>query len=58
MTEKIQLERSEFPPTCPHCKATLNEMTWHKVKGGPALVGYIAIMSCPHCKKVLGAVGS
>jgi hypothetical protein len=33
-------------------------MAWHKVKGGPALIGYIAIMSCPHCKKVLGAVGS
>jgi glutaredoxin len=58
MAEKIQLERSELPPTCPHCKATLTEMTWHKVKGGPGLVGYIAIMSCPHCKKVLGAVGS
>ena len=58
MNEKIELEQSEFPPSCPHCKATLTQMSWHKVKGGPALVGYIAIMTCPHCRRVLGAIGS
>ncbi len=58
MGEKIQLELSELPPLCPHCKATLAGLTWHKVKGGPGMVHYIAIVSCPHCKKALGALGS
>lgn len=58
MSEKVELERSEQPPVCPHCKATLDEMTWHKVKGGPGSVSYIALMSCPHCRKLLGAIGS
>ncbi|HXF94585.1 MAG TPA: hypothetical protein VNI61_00645 [Gemmatimonadales bacterium] len=57
MAEKIQLEESEMPPTCPHCKATLASLTWHKVKGGPGLMSYIAIMSCPHCRRVLGTIG-
>jgi uncharacterized protein YbaR (Trm112 family) len=58
MTEKIQLEESQLPPVCPHCKTVLTEMTWHKIKGGPWAVGYIAIVSCPICKKALGAMGS
>jgi glutaredoxin len=57
MTDKIQLEHSESTPQCPHCKAALTRMNWHKVKGGPSMVTYIAIMSCPHCRRVLGAVG-
>lgn len=56
--EKIQLEQSDFPPTCPHCKATLTKMTWQKVKGGPIGVNYIAIISCPHCRVVLGTAGA
>jgi glutaredoxin len=56
--EKIQLEQTDFPPTCPHCKATLTKMTWQKVKGGPMGVNYIAIISCPHCRAVLGTVGA
>ena len=58
MPDKIQLEFSELPPVCPHCKTALTSMTWHKVKGGPGMVSYIAILSCPHCKKALGALGS
>ena len=58
MAEKIKLEPSDFPPVCPHCKATLTQMSWHKVKGGPQMVSYIAILSCPHCRRVLGIVGS
>jgi hypothetical protein len=58
MTEKIQLEQGETPPLCPHCKAPLTAMDWHKVRGGPWAVGYIAIMSCPTCHKALGAIGS
>ncbi len=58
MVEKIALEQTEMPPVCPHCNATLTEMSWHKIKGGPGLVSYIAIMSCPHCRKVLGTIGS
>jgi uncharacterized protein YbaR (Trm112 family) len=58
MNEKIQLEESELPPVCPHCRAALTQMAWHKVKGGPWSVHYIAILSCPFCKKALGALGS
>jgi hypothetical protein len=58
MSEKIQLEESEHPPACPHCKATLDEVAWHKVKGGPGMVTYIALMSCPRCRKVLGVMGA
>ena len=58
MSEKIALEYSEMPPNCPHCKAPLGEMTWHKVRGGPAFISYIAILSCPHCRKVVGSVAS
>jgi len=57
MTEKIQLEQSELPPACPYCHTELTEMNWHKVKGGPSMITYMAIMSCPHCRRVLGAVG-
>ncbi|MGD8277624.1 MAG: hypothetical protein PVH00_06335 [Gemmatimonadota bacterium] len=58
MAEKIRLEESELPPVCPHCKTTLTNIAWHKVKGGPMGINYIAVMSCPHCKKMLGVVGS
>ena len=58
MSEKIELEFSDQPPTCPHCKAALTNMLWHKVKGGPGLVSYIAILSCPNCRKAVGALGS
>jgi uncharacterized protein with PIN domain len=58
MAEKIALETTELPPVCPHCKTSLTEMSWHKVKGGPGMMSYIAIMSCPHCRKVLGTIGS
>lgn len=58
MPDKIQLEFNELPPVCPHCKASLTDLHWHKVKGGPGMVSYIAILSCPHCKKALGALGS
>ncbi|MGH7539091.1 MAG: hypothetical protein ACREMF_10670 [Gemmatimonadales bacterium] len=58
MAQKIQLQHSELPPVCPHCKATLSEMAWHKIRGGPAMIGYVAIVSCPRCKKALGAMAS
>jgi uncharacterized protein YbaR (Trm112 family) len=56
MPDKIALEHREQPPVCPHCKTTLNEMGWHKIRGGPAMIGYTAILSCPHCHAALGAM--
>lgn len=56
MPDKIALEQSEFPPVCPHCRATLTEIAWHKIRGGPAMISYTAILSCPHCHKTLGAM--
>lgn len=58
MSDKIQLEEGALPPVCPHCKASLTQMAWHKVKGGPWVVHYIAVLSCPFCKKALGVLGS
>ncbi|MDH5196259.1 MAG: hypothetical protein OEY20_03285 [Gemmatimonadota bacterium] len=58
MGEKIRLEESELPPSCPHCKTSLRKIHWHKVQGGPGLVNYIVLMSCPHCRNVLGTLGS
>lgn len=57
MSEKIELEQSQTTPLCPHCQAALTRMHWHKVHGGPSMVNYIVIMSCPHCRRVVGAVG-
>jgi uncharacterized protein with PIN domain len=56
--EKVKLEESEHPPTCPHCKAPLRKVHWHRVQGGPGMVSYIVLMSCPSCRTLLGTVGS
>lgn len=56
MPDKITLEHSELPPVCPHCRMTLTQIAWHKIRGGPAMISYTAILSCPHCHKALGAM--
>ena len=58
MADKVKLEESEQPPTCPHCKAPLRKVHWHKVQGGPGMVNYIALLSCPSCRMLLGSLGS
>jgi glutaredoxin len=58
MGEKTQLEESALPPSCPHCKTSLKKVMWHKVQGGPGMVNYIVLMSCPHCRAMLGTLGS
>jgi hypothetical protein len=58
MAEKVELEETELPPNCPHCTTALRRVHWHKIRGGPGLVNYIALLSCPHCRALLGALGS
>jgi len=58
MPEKVKLQETEVPPNCPHCKAALQRVHWHKIQGGPGMVNYIALVSCPHCRAMLGALGS
>ena len=58
MSEKPRLEQSEMPPVCPHCKTSLRSVQWHKVQGGPGMIAYLVLLSCPHCKAMLGAAAS
>ena len=58
MRDKPQLEESTHPPLCPHCKAPLRKLDWHKVKGGPSLMSYVALVSCGACRMLLGTVGT
>jgi glutaredoxin len=58
MAEKVELKESESPPSCPHCKTALRKVHWHKVQGGPGMVNYIVLVSCPHCRMLLGTLGA
>lgn len=55
MEEKPKLIRSDHPPSCPHCKADLRTVHWHKVDGTPSMMSYLALFSCPHCRAMLGS---
>jgi hypothetical protein len=58
MAEKPLLEESTHPPLCPHCQTPLQKLQWHKVKGGPSAMGYIALISCGACRTLVGTVGA
>ena len=58
MSEKPKLEESTQPPVCPHCKYQLHRLHWHKVDGDPGTISYLALISCPHCRAMLGAAAS
>lgn len=58
MAEKPLLEESRRPPTCPHCKAPLRKLEWHKVQGGPSAITYVILVSCGACRAFLGTAGA
>jgi len=58
MADKPLLEESRQPPICPHCKAPLRKLEWHKVQGGPAAMTYIVLVSCGACRALLGTSGT
>ena len=43
------LVQSDEHPFCPWCEASLDRLHWHKVRGGPALLQYVAVISCAEC---------
>ena len=58
MSEKPLLEEAEQPPICPHCKAPLRKLDWHKVRGGPGSISYLVLVSCGSCRAMLGTAGA
>lgn len=52
-TGKIAIAESTAHPLCPWCEAPLARIHWHKVRGGPALLNYVAVLSCTACRAVL-----
>ena len=52
-TGKIVLEEAATPPRCPACEAPLDRLHWHKIRGGPSLMHYVVVLSCPGCRGVL-----
>ena len=58
MNEKAQMEESVHAPLCPHCKASLRKLHWHKVKGHPGTLSYLVLISCPQCRTMLGSAAT
>jgi hypothetical protein len=49
----MALVETDEHPCCPSCEAPLDRLHWHKVRGGPALLTYVAVISCAACGAVL-----
>ena len=58
MSDKTKLEESKQPPVCPHCKTSLQKVSWHKVDGDPGMMSYFVLVSCPYCKAMLGCAAN
>ena len=52
-TGKIFLEERTEYPLCPWCDAPLARIHWHRIRGGPALLHYVVVLSCGACRAVL-----
>ena len=52
-TDKVALEPDEAHPLCPWCGTPLARVHWHRIRGGPSLLHYVAVLSCAACRGVL-----